>query len=75
MLGNYFWREGFEAAFGPGRMGEKGGCGGKRGGDGGLVSLFTARNYLFTLQHFDHGFPHGFPNIVIGLGVATVVTT
>jgi hypothetical protein len=31
LLGNCFWREGFEAAFGPDRMGEKGGCGGKRG--------------------------------------------
>jgi hypothetical protein len=26
LLGNCFWREGFEAAFGPDRMGEKGGC-------------------------------------------------
>jgi hypothetical protein len=25
LLGNCFWREGFEAAFGPDRMGEKGG--------------------------------------------------
>jgi hypothetical protein len=24
LLGNCFWREGFEAAFGPDRMGEKG---------------------------------------------------
>ena len=31
LLGNCFWRKGFEAAFGPDRMGEKGGCGGKRG--------------------------------------------
>jgi hypothetical protein len=26
LLGIFFWREGFEAAFGPDRMGEKGGC-------------------------------------------------
>ena len=26
LLGNCFWRKGFEAAFGPDRMGEKGGC-------------------------------------------------
>ena len=26
LLGICFWREGFEAAFGPDRMGEKGGC-------------------------------------------------
>jgi len=32
LLGNCFWREGLEVAFGPERMGEKGGCGGKRGG-------------------------------------------
>ena len=25
LLGNCFWRKGFEAAFGPDRMGEKGG--------------------------------------------------
>ena len=37
LLGICFWREGLEATFGPERRGEKGGCGGKRGGDGGLV--------------------------------------
>jgi len=37
LLGNCFWREVLEAALGPERMGEKGGCGGKRGGVGGLV--------------------------------------
>jgi len=37
LLGICFWREGLEAALGPERMGEKGGCGGKRGGFGGLV--------------------------------------
>jgi hypothetical protein len=26
LLGIYFWREGFEAALGPERRGEKGGC-------------------------------------------------
>ena len=41
LLGIFFWRESLAAAFGPERMGEKGGCGGKRGVVGGN-GLFAA---------------------------------
>ena len=51
LLGNCFWREGFEGAFGPEQRGAKGGCGGKRGGDGGLVWRWAVFRQEKSLIH------------------------
>ena len=51
LLGNCFWREGFVAAFGPEQRGAKGGCGGKRGGDGGLVWRWAVFRQEKSLIH------------------------
>ena len=51
LLGNCFWREGLEAAFGPERRGEKGGCGGKRGGGSGVTWRWPRFRHEKSLIH------------------------